>query len=144
MALVRTDVSEELSASLIRVIRVFLRSVRGLLVTASFVPISPILVTLMKEALSSSDMSVQEPHGVTSQKTQFFIVTAVNTSNLTLSVIVTRTIVSRTATALELSLVVTSTPGACLSVLGRTVKRTSNHDPLRGDLLIHCRRNVSL
>jgi hypothetical protein len=37
---------------------VFLRSVRRLLVTASFVPSSPILVTLMKEALSSSEMSV--------------------------------------------------------------------------------------
>jgi hypothetical protein len=37
---------------------VFLRSVRQLLVTASFVPSSPILVTLMKEALSSSEMSV--------------------------------------------------------------------------------------
>jgi hypothetical protein len=37
---------------------VFLRSVRRLLVTASVVPSSPILVTLMKEALSSSEMSV--------------------------------------------------------------------------------------
>jgi hypothetical protein len=37
---------------------VFLRSVRRLLVTASVVPISPILVTLMKEALSSSETSV--------------------------------------------------------------------------------------
>jgi hypothetical protein len=37
---------------------VFLRSVRRLLVTASVVPISPILVTLMKEALSSSEKSV--------------------------------------------------------------------------------------
>jgi hypothetical protein len=36
---------------------VFLRSVRRLLVTASVVP-SPILVTLMKEALSSSETSV--------------------------------------------------------------------------------------
>jgi hypothetical protein len=65
VALVRTDVSEELSASFIRVTRigelgttlavlVFLRSVRRLLVTAS-VPSSPILVTLMKEALSSSE-----------------------------------------------------------------------------------------
>jgi hypothetical protein len=33
---------------------VFLRSLRRLLVTASVVPSSPILVTLMKEALSSS------------------------------------------------------------------------------------------
>jgi hypothetical protein len=48
-ALVRTDVSEELTASLIRVKLRFL----------------------------------QEPHGVTSQKTPFFIVTAVKTSNLT-------------------------------------------------------------
>jgi hypothetical protein len=46
MALVRTDVL------------VFLRSVRRLLVTASVVSSSPILVTLMKEALSSSETSV--------------------------------------------------------------------------------------
>jgi hypothetical protein len=62
VALVRTDVSEELSASYIRVTRigellVFLRSVRQLLV-AAVVPSSPILVTLMKEALSSSETSV--------------------------------------------------------------------------------------
>jgi hypothetical protein len=37
---------------------VFLRSVRRLLVTASVVPSSPILVTMMKEALSSSETSV--------------------------------------------------------------------------------------
>jgi hypothetical protein len=36
---------------------VFLRSVRRLLVTASVVPSSPILVTLMNEALSSSETS---------------------------------------------------------------------------------------
>jgi hypothetical protein len=36
----------------------FLRSVRRLLLTASVVPISPILVTLMKEALGSSETSV--------------------------------------------------------------------------------------
>jgi hypothetical protein len=41
----------------------------------------------MKEALGSSETSVlQEPHGVTSQKTIFFIVTAVKTSNLTFAV----------------------------------------------------------
>jgi hypothetical protein len=45
VALVRTDVSEELSASFIRVTRI------GVLGTA-------ILVTLMKEALRSSDPSV--------------------------------------------------------------------------------------
>jgi hypothetical protein len=37
---------------------VFLRSVRWLLVTPSVVPSSPILVTLMKEALISSETSV--------------------------------------------------------------------------------------
>jgi hypothetical protein len=71
VALVRTDVSEELSATIIRVTRIgelgtlavtsnrrTLRRVRRLLVTASVVPSSPILVTLMKEALSSSETSV--------------------------------------------------------------------------------------
>jgi hypothetical protein len=58
--------------------------VRRLLVAASVVPNSPILVTLMKEALGSSKRRfLQEPHGVTSQKTPFFVVTAVETSNLT-------------------------------------------------------------
>jgi hypothetical protein len=61
--LVRTDVSEEISAYFIRVTRIgelgtMLRSVRRLLLTASVVPSSPILVTLMKEALSSSETSV--------------------------------------------------------------------------------------
>jgi hypothetical protein len=70
VALVRTDVSEEPSASFIRVTRIgklgttlaatsiFLRSVHRLLVTASVVPSSPILVTLMKTALGSSETSV--------------------------------------------------------------------------------------
>jgi hypothetical protein len=75
VALVRIDVSEELSTSIIRVTRigelettlavtsnladlVFLRSVRRLLVTASVVPSSSILVTLMKEALGSSGKSL--------------------------------------------------------------------------------------
>jgi hypothetical protein len=46
VALVRTDVSEQLSAS-IQSDFVFLRSVRWLQVTAIVVPSSPILVTLM-------------------------------------------------------------------------------------------------
>jgi hypothetical protein len=75
VALVRTDVSEEPGASFIRVTRigelgttqsvtsnrrmlVFIRSVHRLLVTASVVPSSPILVILIKEALSSSETSV--------------------------------------------------------------------------------------
>jgi hypothetical protein len=37
---------------------VFLRSVRRLIVTASVVPSSPTLVTLMKEVLGSSETSV--------------------------------------------------------------------------------------
>jgi hypothetical protein len=54
VALVRTDVSEEPSASFL----VFLRSVRRLLVAACVVPSSPILVTLMKEAPGSSETAV--------------------------------------------------------------------------------------
>jgi hypothetical protein len=67
VALVRTDVSEEFSASMIRVTRIgelgtlavtsnrrtLRRNARRLLVTANF-PSSPI-VTLMMEALSSSE-----------------------------------------------------------------------------------------
>jgi hypothetical protein len=56
VAFVRTDVSEVFSASFIRVTRV--SKVRLVLVTASVVPSSPIFVTLMKEALSSSETSV--------------------------------------------------------------------------------------
>jgi hypothetical protein len=48
VALVRTDVSEALSASIIRVTRI---SVCRLPVRANVVPSSPILVTLMKETL---------------------------------------------------------------------------------------------
>jgi hypothetical protein len=51
VALVITDVSEELSDS-------FLRSVHRLLVTANVVPSSPIPITLMIEAVSSSEISV--------------------------------------------------------------------------------------
>jgi phospholipid N-methyltransferase len=50
----------------------------------SVVPSSQILVTLMMEALNSSESRfLQESHGVTSQKTPFFIVTAEKNSNLT-------------------------------------------------------------
>jgi hypothetical protein len=68
VALVRTDVSEELSLSFIRVTKIgelgttlavaILCSMLRLLVTVSVVPSSPILVTLMMEALSSSETSV--------------------------------------------------------------------------------------
>jgi hypothetical protein len=74
VALIRTDVSVELSASLIRLTRIGelgtplaetnnRRTVRRntvcrLLVTASVVPSSPILITLMMEMLSSYKTSV--------------------------------------------------------------------------------------
>jgi hypothetical protein len=57
VALVRTDISEELSASIISEF-VFLRSVGRLLVTANVVIRSPILVTLMMETLRSFETSV--------------------------------------------------------------------------------------
>jgi hypothetical protein len=79
VALVRTDVSEEPRASFIMVTRIgelgttqaatsnrctlrrnakFLPRLHRLLVAACVVPSSPILVTLMKEAIGSSEMSV--------------------------------------------------------------------------------------
>jgi hypothetical protein len=56
VALVRTDVSEELSTSFINVTRI--TELGTTLAVTSVVPSSPILVTLMKEALSSSETSV--------------------------------------------------------------------------------------
>jgi hypothetical protein len=69
VVLVRTDVSEEHSSSFIRATRIGelgttravtsnRHSVHRLLVTASVVPSSPILVTVMKEALISYETSV--------------------------------------------------------------------------------------
>jgi hypothetical protein len=49
-----------------------------LLVTANIVPSSPILVTLMKEAIVPTKRRyLQEPHGVTSQKMAFFSLSSV-------------------------------------------------------------------
>jgi hypothetical protein len=56
VALVRTDLSEELSAFFIRVTRI--GELGTTLVTARVFPSSPILVTQMKEALNSSETSV--------------------------------------------------------------------------------------
>jgi hypothetical protein len=95
-ALVRTYVSEELSTSFISVTGIGelgtilavtsnRRTLRGLLVTASVVPSSPILVTLMKDALISSEtlaLTRATRRNVPEDYT-FFIVTAVKTSNLT-------------------------------------------------------------
>jgi hypothetical protein len=64
VAVFRTEVSEEFSAFFIRGTRIgelgtlAVTSVRRLLVTASVVPSSPILVPLMKEALNTSEMSI--------------------------------------------------------------------------------------
>jgi hypothetical protein len=89
VAVVRTEVSEEPNVSIIRATRigelgttltissnylVFLFSMLRLLVTANVVLSSSIIVTLMMEALGSSKrLFLQEPHGVTFQKTAFFI-----------------------------------------------------------------------
>jgi hypothetical protein len=72
VALVRTEVSGERAASIIRVTRirqlgttlavashkVFFRSVLQLLVNSNVLPSSPILLILMLEAINSSEMSV--------------------------------------------------------------------------------------
>jgi hypothetical protein len=67
-ALVRTDVSEEIGSSIIRVTRIgelgtlavtsILRSVCRLVVAGNVIPSSSIIVILMIEALSSSETSV--------------------------------------------------------------------------------------
>jgi hypothetical protein len=56
VALVRTEASEELSAYFIRVTRI--GKLGTMLAVTNIVPSSPILVTLMNEALSSSETSV--------------------------------------------------------------------------------------
>jgi hypothetical protein len=63
VTLVRTDVSEELSTSFITVARIgelgttlTVSSNRRTLLTVGVVPSSPILLTVMKEELSSSEM----------------------------------------------------------------------------------------
>jgi hypothetical protein len=63
VALLRTDFSEERSASIIRMTRIVelgttLVVVRRLHVTANIIPSSPILVTLMMESLSSCETSI--------------------------------------------------------------------------------------
>jgi hypothetical protein len=100
VALVITDVSEKLLASIFRVTRIgemgrtlavtsnlrrqkTLRSVRRLLVTTSVVSSPPILVTRRwRRSVPLKRQFLQESHDITSQKTTFIIVTAVKTSNL--------------------------------------------------------------
>jgi hypothetical protein len=85
VAVVRTDVTEERSASIIRVTKIviFFRSMRLLLVTAN-VPSSPILVTLVMEVLPSSETSVlTRTTGRNIPEDGIFIIAAVKISNLT-------------------------------------------------------------
>jgi hypothetical protein len=81
MALVRTDISEELSASFIRVTRI------GELGTTLAVTSNQYTLQrntkLTWRQVPPKRQFLQEPHGVTSQKTPFFIVTAMKTSILT-------------------------------------------------------------
>jgi hypothetical protein len=76
LTLVRTDVSEELGASFIRVTII---SEVGTLA----VPSSPILFTLMMEAIRSIQNVDSYQSRTAEQKTALFIVTAMKTSNLT-------------------------------------------------------------
>jgi hypothetical protein len=97
VVLVRTDVSEEYIASIIRVRRIyklvttsvltsnwstFLRGLLRLLVVSNVVPSSPILVILVMEVVVPlKHWFLQEPHGVSPQKMTLFIVTAIKISN---------------------------------------------------------------
>jgi hypothetical protein len=74
VALARTDVTEELSASVIRMTRIGELGTR-LAVTDNR--------RTLRRNIPPKRRFLQEPHGVTSQKKLFFIVTAVKTSNLT-------------------------------------------------------------
>jgi hypothetical protein len=76
VALVRTEVSEELRASFIRMTRI------GELGTTLVVTSN--LRTLRRNTKTCNKrLFLQQPHGVTSQKKLFFIVIAVKTSNVT-------------------------------------------------------------
>jgi hypothetical protein len=90
VALLRSDVSEELIASFVRVKRMselgttltVTSSEHRLLVTVKVVPISPSLVTLMMETVRSSETSVHTratQHNI--PEVEFFIVAAAKTSN---------------------------------------------------------------
>jgi hypothetical protein len=74
-ALVRTEVSEETGASFIRVTRI------GELGTTQAATSNRHKLR-RNTKVPPKNRFLQEPHGVTSQKTPFFIVTDVKTSNL--------------------------------------------------------------
>jgi hypothetical protein len=82
VARVRTDISEEFIASIIRVIRICELGIT-LEVTSHEARCAPILVTLMEAIRSSETHVLTRPHGVICQTTAFFKVTALKTSDLT-------------------------------------------------------------
>jgi hypothetical protein len=77
VAPVRTDISEELSASFIRVTRI-----GELGTTLAVTSNRRTLRTNTKHQVPPKRWFLQEQHGVTTRKTPFFIVTAVKTSNV--------------------------------------------------------------
>jgi hypothetical protein len=87
VVLVRIDISEELSASFIRVTKIgelgttlAVTSNRCKLLGTANLVLSSLILTLITGALrSSKNLLLQEPRGVTSQKTAFFIIAAVKT-----------------------------------------------------------------
>jgi hypothetical protein len=83
VALVRTDVSEEPGVSLIRVTKI------GELGTTQAATSNrrTLRRNWWRRQVPPKCRFLQEPHGVTTQKTPFFIVTAVKTSNLTYSIL---------------------------------------------------------
>jgi hypothetical protein len=82
VALVRTDVSQELSASFIRVTRI--GELGTLAVTSNRSTLRFLSPWWRRRWVPPKRRFIQEPHGVASQKTPSFIVTAVKTSNLTM------------------------------------------------------------
>jgi hypothetical protein len=83
VALVKTNVSKEHSASIIRVKRIFQTCISCQLLLTLFLAHGFLSPWWRKHYVPPKRRFLQEPHGVTSQRTAFFIVTAVNTSNLT-------------------------------------------------------------
>jgi hypothetical protein len=84
VALVRTDVSEELGVFIIRVTRIGeLGTTLAVTSNRRTLRRNTYYILMMKAIRSYKTTVLQEPHDVTSQKTAFFIVTAVKTSSFT-------------------------------------------------------------
>jgi hypothetical protein len=87
LALVRTDVLEERIASIIRVTVIGELSFGCSLLPTLFLARRFLLPGRWRLCVPPKRRFLQEPPGVTSQKTAFFIVTAVKASNLILSIV---------------------------------------------------------